>query len=103
MPIYRRVVAEMRRVHRDAEWVAVAFLLDDRWVPAARGIEPATSRLIESGLVAGSPLLPVLAADERAALECAIAQVHDAGVMTAREAPRRAVLRGPRAVVVRPG
>ena len=103
MPIYRRVVAEMRRVHRDAEWVMTAVLLDDRWFAVARGIEPATSRLIEAGLIAASPLLPVLAADDAAAVECAIEQVHDVGVMTAREAPRRAVLRGPRAVVVAPG
>lgn len=92
MPLYRALV-ELRRVHRDADWVVAGVLLDDTFFPSRLDIEHASTRLIESGLVARLPLLPILAPDLRRALSVARSLTRDVAVDAASAADRD-VLRG---------
>lgn len=96
MPLYRPA-AELRRVHRNARWVLTGLVIDGEWHPVDRRIEPATARLIEADLVDVAPLLPVLAPNPIAAVAIACGLAADQGWPSAREAPSRDVLRGPKA------
>lgn len=66
MPLYRGALAELRRVHRDARWVVAGVHVEGRFHRAARGVLPASTRLVESGLVSCTRLPDFIAPEGRA-------------------------------------
>lgn len=92
MPLFH-AIAELRRVHRDAEWVVAGLLIEGRWFPALLDIEPASVRLMESGLVERHPLMPVIAPDLRRAVKVCRDLARPLGA-DARTSAGRDVLRG---------
>jgi hypothetical protein len=66
--------AEFRRRDRTAPWVLAGVWLDQtRFQPARPGVEPVTRRLPDTGLLGWSEPFPIIAPDEDAAAQAALA------------------------------
>jgi hypothetical protein len=102
MPLYRHTAAEMRRVHRDADWVMTGAILDGTWHPILPAIQPAGPRLAEADLIDVLALLPVIARNDAAGVLAVIAQIRARGLLTALDVHPREVLRGTPGQYVKP-
>ena len=77
--IYRNALAERRRIHSEAPWQLSGVVVGAIWFPAAEGIEPASVRMMEAGLVGVERLPAFLAPNDQSAVEVAISEAERAG------------------------
>ena len=67
-----RVLAERRKRDREAPYLLGGVVVAGAWHPAAPGVEPASVRQMEAGLVRVEPLPPFLAPDDATAVAVAL-------------------------------